>query len=136
MILVDANVFMYAAGAAHRFKAPSRDLLDRIARNRVNAGVDAEVLQEILHRYRALNRWDDGKKVYDLMRVVVPVVVPISAEMVDQAKTLLDQMPGLMARDALHAAACIQSGADALCSYDKDFDRIPGLKRIEPDALL
>jgi predicted nucleic acid-binding protein len=38
-----------------------------------------------------------------------------------------------MARDALHAAVVMSGGFEALCSYDRDFERIAGLVRREPD---
>ncbi len=135
MILVDSNVLMYAAGAPHPNKAASVALLRRIARGEVEASVDAEVLQEVLHRYRALGRWEDGRRVYDLSRRIVPVVLPVTAEVVDLARSLLDRDSKLMARDALHAAVCEQAGLDAICSYDRDFDRVAGLKRLEPGSV-
>jgi predicted nucleic acid-binding protein len=45
---------------------------------------------------------------------------------------LLDTYPSLTVRDALHAAATLHTGAEGLCSYDRDFDEIKGLHRIEP----
>jgi len=63
VILLDANIIMYAAGALDQHKAPSVALLERIARGEVEAALDADVLQEILHRYRALRRWNDGRRV-------------------------------------------------------------------------
>lgn len=132
MILVDANVFMYAAGADHPHKAPSGAYLERIARGEVEAGVDVEALQEILHRYRAMGRWEDGRRVYDIARSLVPITLPITGEMMDRARDLLDAHDGLTARDALHAAVALLSGATAICSYDRDFDRIAGLRRVEP----
>ncbi|MEX0879601.1 MAG: type II toxin-antitoxin system VapC family toxin [Thermoanaerobaculia bacterium] len=132
MILIDSNILMYAAGGSHPHKADSLALLDRVAKGEVEAAVDAEVLQEILHRYRALGRWDDGRRVYDLARRIIPVVLPLTAEVLDLARALLDRQPKLMARDALHAAACENAGIESICSYDRDFDRIPGLKRVEP----
>ena len=90
MILVDANVLMYAAGAPHRLKRPSADLLDRIARGEVDAVIDAEILQEILHRYRAINRWQDGRQLYDLARALFPSILPVTAEVLDAARRLLD----------------------------------------------
>jgi uncharacterized protein len=136
VILLDSNVFMYAAGTEHSHKEPSAKLLERIASVVLEAAVDAEVLQEILHRYRAINRWRDGKHVYDLVRRVVPHVIAVGAETLDQARLILDAHRTIMARDALHAAVCLQIGAEALCSYDRDFDRIQGIRRVEPDALL
>ena len=132
MILLDANVLMYAAGAPHPHKADSVALLERIARGEVDAAVDAEVLQEILHRYSALKLWKTGRRLYDHVRVVLPRVVPVTGEVIDHARTLLDDVPQLMARDALHAAVAITTGATAFCSYDRDFDRIAGVRRVEP----
>jgi len=134
MILVDANVFMYSAGAEHPNKAPSSFLLAKIARGEIEAVIDAETLQEILHRYRSISRWQDGRRVYDLARRIVPVVIPITAEVLDVSRDLMDEHPGLSARDALHAAVAIRLRARAICSYDRDFDRIPDLQRIEPEA--
>jgi len=132
VILIDANVLMYAAGAAHPHKAPSARLLERVARGDVEAVIDAETLQEILHRYRAIRRWEDGRQVYDLARQLFPSVVPISAEVMDRARELLDAYPSLMARDALHAAVVLHESLEAICSYDRDFDGIVGLRRTEP----
>ena len=136
MILLDANVFMYAAGADHPHKAPSLALLARVASEDLSAAVDAEVLQEILHRYRALGRWRQGRLVYDLARRIVPEVLPVTAELLDVGRELLDAHPELLARDALHAAACKLHRAEALCSYDRDFDALAWLRRIEPRDLL
>lgn len=132
MILVDANIVMYAAGAEHPQKGPSVAFLERIATGQVEAAVDAEVLQEILHRYRALNRWASGRLVYDLARQVFPLVIPITAEVTDRARTLLDEHREMGARDALHAAVVLTGGFEAICSYDRDFDAIPGIARREP----
>jgi predicted nucleic acid-binding protein len=135
MILIDANIIMYAAGAAHPHKQPSVALLERVAGGDVEATIDAEVLQEILHRYRAIGRWDDGRRVYDLTRQLFPVVVPVTADVLDRARRLLDADGHIMARDALHAAVVMTEGLEAVCSYDRDFDRVKGIVRREPEAL-
>ncbi len=132
MILVDSNVIMYAAGVDHPRKAPSVEFLQGVAEGRIEAAVDAEVLQEILHRYRALNRWGDGRRVYDLARRIFVEVIPITVEILDRARLLLDEYDGLMARDALHAAVVEFHSLEAICSYDHDFDRIKTIRRTEP----
>ena len=80
MILIDSNIFTYAAGTSHPHKEPSATVLEQVAIGEVDAVIDAEVLREILHRYRAINRWLDGCRVYDHARQIVPHVVPITAE--------------------------------------------------------
>lgn len=132
MILVDSNILMYAAGVEHGHKAPSLAFVEAVAEGRIEAVVDAEVLQEILHRYRAIGRWSDGRRLYDLARRIFPIVIPITADVLDRARSMLDECAGLMARDALHAAVVEVHSLDAVCSYDREFDRVPELERIEP----
>jgi len=132
VILVDSNVLMYAAGSEHPHKAPSVRFLEAVAKGDVDAVIDAEALQEVLHRYRALGRWREGRVAYDLVRTIFPVVLPVTAEILDHARGLMDEYEELMARDALHAAVVRVHSLEALCSYDRDFDRIRDLHRIEP----
>ena len=85
-----------------------------------------------MHRYRAIGKWRDGRRVYDLARRLVVSVLPITGEVTDAARALMDAHPKLMARDALHAAVCRLSGAEAIYSYDADLDGIAGLRRLDP----
>lgn len=125
---------MYAAGAAHSHKLPSVRLLERIADGDLEATIDAETLQEVLHRYRAIKRWSEGRAVYDLAREIFPDVIPVTAAVLDRARTLLDGDTTLMARDALHAAVVMEEGLRGIYTYDRDFDRIKGIRRLEPSA--
>jgi predicted nucleic acid-binding protein len=127
---------MYAGGASHPNKGPSIALLESIAKGGIDGVIDAEVLQEILHRYRSIGRWKDGSKVYDLTRKIIPLVFPITVEILDRARALLGKYPKLMARDALHAAVCIGNDVETICSYDRDLDDVEEVKRAEPLDLL
>ena len=132
MILVDANILMYAAGADHDHKANSVQFLERVAEGEIDAVIDAESLQEILHRYRALQRWEEGRNLFDFTRTLFPVVLPVTAEVLDHARILLDAYPHLMARDGVHAAVVLRHQLDGLCSFDRDFDPVAGIERVEP----
>jgi predicted nucleic acid-binding protein len=132
VILLDANILMYAAGTRHKCKAPALRLLSRVASGEVSAAVDAEVLQEILHRYRRLTRWADGTRVYELARQIVSVVLPVTVEVMDAARGLMERHPHLAARDAVHAAVVFDQGLRGFCSFDADSDRVTGLRRVLP----
>ena len=132
MILIDTNVFMYSAGAAHPNKAPSVELLERVAKGEIHGVIDAETLQEILHRYRAIGRWEIGRHVFDLARGIVPEVIPITAAIVDDARDLLDRHEQLTARDAFHAAVALRHTHGAIYSFDSDFDGIEAIRRLDP----
>ena len=136
MILVDANVLMYAAGPEHPNKAPSLALLRAVADGRIDGVLDAEILQEVLHRYRSIGAWTGGRKVYDHARGIFPMVLPITAEVLDGARALLDEASGISARDALHAAVVETYDLEGICSYDRGFDRLAELRRVEPEVLV
>ena len=123
---------MYAAGSPHPHKEPSTAFLERVATGAVDAVVDAEVLQEILHPNRALDRWEEGRRVFDLARTLFPVVLPVTAEVMDRARVVVDARPYLMARDAHHAAVVLEHELEAVCSYDRDFNPVAGVVRVEP----
>jgi predicted nucleic acid-binding protein len=58
VILVDSNVPMYLVGSPHPHKTDAQRLLERCIASRERLVTDAEVLQEILHRYVAIGRRD------------------------------------------------------------------------------
>ncbi len=51
IVFIDANIPMYAGGKEHPLKAPSQAILRAVADGEFVAFTDAEVLQEIWHRY-------------------------------------------------------------------------------------
>ena len=132
MILVDANIFMYAAGAPHPNKAPSVAFLHEAARMTYDCCINAEILQEILHRYRSIERWQDGQEIFSLARKIVPTVEPVTVEIMEEALRLMNRYRGLMARDCVHAAHCVVHGLDGICSFDTDFDTVSEIRRIVP----
>ena len=136
MILVDANVLMYAAGREHPFRRESLAFLERVAAGSVPAAIDSETLQEILHRYRSLNRWADGERVFAFARRIFREPIPIDGHVVDLAFTLMRRIDRLKARDAVHAAVVLTHRLQAICSYDQDFDVIPDVQRVQPDSAI
>ena len=132
MTLLDSNIFMYAVGREHPHKQRSAAFLKRVLDGAVTAAVDAEALQEILYRYQALGRAKQGLAVYDEVRMIVPEVIPITGDIMDRARALMERHSRLISRDAVHAAVVQVGGLTSICSFDSDFDQIPNLRRIEP----
>ena len=71
MILVDSNIPMYLVGAPHPHKADAQRLLEKLITDRQRLVTDAEVLQEILHRYVAIDRRDAIQPAFDALLGVV-----------------------------------------------------------------
>jgi len=129
---VDANIPMYAVGAEHPLKGPCVAILEAIARGRLMAVTDAEVLQEILHRYTALGHRERAIEVCRLFLRVVPDVLPVTREAVERALDLHAQFPQLQARDSLHLAVMRLHKISRILSADRHFDGIPDLLRLDP----
>lgn len=130
MILVDANVPMHLAGAEHPHKIAARRLLERAAANGDRLVTDAEVFQEILHRYVAIGRRDAIQPAFDVLNAVVDEICPIDAAAVERAKDLVLGYQGLSARDAIHVAVMQAHDVTQIMSFDAGFDAIPGFTRL------
>ena len=130
MILIDSNIPMYLVGAAHPHKADAQRLLETAIAADEQLVTDAEVLQEILHRYAAVQRLDAVQPAFDAVLGVVDVVHPVELDDVQRAKEVLHGGYGLSARDALHIAVMERQGVTRIMSFDAGFDRYPGLTRI------
>lgn len=132
MIFVDSNIPMYLVGTAHPHKAAARQMLESAVAARERLVTDAEVLQEILHRYVAINRRDAIQPAFDALLGVVDQVLPVDRAGVERAKTIVLGSTRLSARDALHLAVMDIHGIDRIMSFDEGFDGFPGIARVKP----
>lgn len=129
-VFVDSNVPMYVAGRDHPNREPARRFLERVRGGDVDACTSTEVLQEILYRYSGLRRLDLARQVYDLFVQVCPVVHAVTLADTDRAKQMLCEVEGIGARDAIHAALMLNNGVETIATFDRAFDRVPGVTRL------
>jgi predicted nucleic acid-binding protein len=123
-------------------KEPCSEVLRLAARHPRSFFTDAEVLQEMLHRYLALRRWPEGKRiVLDFAALTAGSIEPVTAGDVVRACDLADQYAArsgarLAARDLLHAAVMLRAEGDTakIVSADGDFDELAseGIERLGP----
>ncbi len=130
MIFVDSNVPMYLVGAPHPHKADAQRALERCIAERERIVTDAEVLQEILHRYVAIDRRDAIQPAFDAILGIVDEVFSIDGGAVELAKTIVLGHRELSARDAIHLAVMEQEGVTRILSFDAGFDGFPGIERL------
>lgn len=130
MIFVDSNIPMYLIGAAHPHKAEAQVILERLIAAGQRLVTDAEVLQEILHRYSAI---EEREAIGPALRVTLDIVddvIPIEKADVLRAGEIAQNRALMSARDAVHIAVMERHGIRSILSFDGDFDRWPGLQRI------
>jgi uncharacterized protein len=130
VIFVDSNIPMYLVGRPHPHKADAQRLVEAAIAAGERLVTDAEVLQEILHRYVAIDRRDAIQPAFDAILGVVDEVFEIKTADVESAKAIVLGKRRLSARDALHAAVMGRERVHRIMSFDGGFDGIPGLARI------
>jgi len=130
VILVDSNIPMYLVGAPHPHKADAQRLLERLITGRERLVTDAEVLQEILHRYVAIDRRDAIQPAFDTLLGMVDEVLGVDRAVVERAKQIVLGYRGLSARDAVHLSVMEGNRIDQILSFDSGFDSFPGIKRL------
>jgi predicted nucleic acid-binding protein len=130
VIFVDSNVPMYLVGAPHPHKVDAQRLVETAIATGDKLVTDAEVLQEILHRYVAIERREAIQPAFDVLLGIVDEVFPIDLASVERAKTIIYGKPKLSARDAIHLAAMEHHGVTRIMSFDAGFDAFPGVTRL------
>jgi len=91
---------------------------------------DAEVLQEILHRYTAIGRREFIQPAFDALLGVVEEVLPVDGAIAERAKRIVLEYQRFSARDAVHLAVMQAHGIERILSFDAGFDKLPGITRI------
>lgn len=136
-VFLDVNIPMYAAGGQHPLREACIWIMKSVAEGDLPAVIDVEIVQEILHRYGALERWSIAADMSENLMAIVPLVLPITVEdmalAVELSKTYGPK--GVKARDIIHAAVMQNNGLSAIISADVHFDKFEGLTRIDPQRL-
>jgi predicted nucleic acid-binding protein len=130
VIFVDSNIPMYLIGAPHPHKLDAQ----RVVQAAIAAGeplfTDAEVLQEICHRFVALRRRDMIQPGFDAIIGIVDEVLPIEREDAEAAKDIVLRYPTLSARDAVHVAVMNRHGLTRIMTFDRGYDGLFDVERV------
>jgi predicted nucleic acid-binding protein len=121
---------MYLVGVSHPHKIEAQRMLEKFIRDRQRLTTDAEVLQEILHRYVAIDRRDAIQPAFDALLGVVDEVLAVDNKTVERAKQIVLEYRGLSARDAIHLSIMERHGIERILSFDSGFDSFPGITRL------
>lgn len=134
---LDVNVPMYAVGKDHPYKESCVWILTEITNGRLEAVIDAEIIQEVLYRYGAIQQWQIGAQMAKNLLDLVPVVLPVMVEEMKTAVSLFAQYApqGVKARDLLHTAVMHNHQLTHIISTDKHFDQIDGITRLDPQDM-
>jgi predicted nucleic acid-binding protein len=130
LIFVDSNIPMYLVGKTHPHQVESQVLVRSLIAAGRQLVTDAEVLQEILHRYTSTELRERIGPAFQALLDIVDNVFPVEKSDVIRAAEITQHRASFSARDAIHIAVMEHHGVRSILSFDADFDRWPGLKRI------
>ena len=89
--------------------------------------------QEIMHHYLRTERRDAGQVVVESFAAMMQGrVSPVTINDVLAAGHLAKEHRGLNSRDLLHLAVMHRLGVTRVITADTDFDRVPGIIRVDP----
>jgi len=121
---------MYLVGAPHPHRSDAQRWLEKLVSERERLVTDAEVLQEILHRYVAINRRDAIQPAFDALLGLADQVLAVEGAHVERAKEIVLGRRHLSARDAVHLAVMERHGIERILTFDSTFDGFPGITRL------
>jgi predicted nucleic acid-binding protein len=121
---------MYLVGTPHAHKSDARRLLEKVVSERQSLVTDAEVLQEVLHRYVAIDRRDAIQPAFDALIGIVDQVLAVDRSIAERAKQIVLGYRQLSARDAVHIAVMEHHGIEQIMTFDSGFDGFPGIRRL------
>ena len=119
MIFVDTNVIMYAVGAEHPLKGKARGFFEEALANGTPLATSAEVLQELLHAYLAVERMEALDAALALVQGRIPTVWSVESDDVLLARTLAGSHAALSARDLVHLACCTRREVTQVKTFDR-----------------
>lgn len=130
--LVDTNVFLYARGGDHPYRAPCRHILTGVRDGELHLLASVELVQEFAHVL--LRRGVERSLVMDEAGEVRRqcTLHPFDGEVLTVALGLLRHHPGLEARDSVHAATAMAAGVPRILSADRVFDGLKEVERVDP----
>jgi len=131
-VFIDANVPIYASGPPSPLWEPCVRVMHAIGQQRLLAAIDVEVLQELLHFAYRRQQLDRGLRMANGLLALAGTVFPFEPPDAVAMMDLMQQVPGLSARDAIHAAVMLRHGLTHIITADRDFARVPGLTAVDP----
>lgn len=129
---LDSAISIYAAGADHPYRDPCAQIIAALAAADHECVTSAEVLQEILNVYVRRGEPLRAVAVISGLLGVLPTEpeAVFASDIVDAATQVFSAV--LSSRDRVHVAVMRRLGIDAIISADKGFDRVPGVRRLDP----
>ncbi len=132
-MFIDANVFVSAWLGKDQRARRCQDFIEKVERGEQRASTSVLVFDEVLHSLET-NTGDREKSLAIVKRLAAIQYLKIYEVTPKQlaASFRVFSSYGLRPRDSLHVATMLENGVEKILSYDRDFDTVKEIKRVEP----
>lgn len=129
-MFIDSNIFLHSIyRSANTLRCQA--FICKVESGEQNAIASVMVLDEVLFSLmKHTGREESERIIHKFISLPHLNVVGVAPE--DFIESLSFVRQGLEPHDALHAAVMRAQGVSTILSYDKDFDKIKSVKRMEP----
>jgi len=131
-MFIDANIFVMAALGRDQKSQKCKEYLARVESGEQRAITSVLVLHEILKSIETCTGSREKAAAKAARFANLPNLRICDVTPKHFSDSLIYFKAGLEPRDALHVAVALENGADRILSYDKDFDKIKEIRRVEP----
>jgi len=135
LLYVDSNVFLYPViyePEAVEEAKKSKNFLLKISQGLIEACTATITWDEIVWVVRKLfgvnPSIEQGRKFLEFPNLKL---LGVKRSTIIRAQKLMEKYK-IKPRDAVHAAIALEKGIMVIVSYDKDFDKVKEIKRLEP----
>jgi len=138
-LYIDSNIFLYPivydAEAVEKARE-SRNLLLKISEGLIRACTATITWDEIVWVVRRIfglkPSIEQGRKFLEFPNLEL---LSVKKSTILRAQELIERYR-IKPRDAIHVAVALENNITTIISYDKDFDKVKEVKRLEPRSLL
>ncbi|MFT4232975.1 MAG: type II toxin-antitoxin system VapC family toxin [Leucobacter sp.] len=133
-ILLDSNIAIYALNPDDPRSTACRQFISEVSKGKGQGYASVEMVQEVV--FHRLRKTGDRKSSSHDGRALISslIILDFNYEILDTSLKLVEQLPGMRGRDAVHAATALAYGIPVVASSDPAFDLVPGITRIDPTA--
>jgi predicted nucleic acid-binding protein len=133
VIILDTTILVYAVGAEHPLRAPSRALVELARDGLVRASTTVEVVQEFAHvRSRRRPRAEAAARASEYAIGFSPLALPDEDDLLEGLRLFQDSVD-LGPFDTVLAATAMRREW-ALASADRTFGQVDGLAYLDPSS--
>jgi predicted nucleic acid-binding protein len=126
---VDANVLVYS-WVEGPYREPCLEILTAIAEGATDGRTSTAALEEVWYAELSGRAGDLTGLTGHAYTIMTPLL-SVTDEAFRRALSL-SAPPEIGSNDRLHAGTCLSHGIEVVVSADRDFDRLRGVRRVEP----